>query len=326
MKRLILPGVLLGAVIVPGVAHADEIYVKGGGHVTGQIVERRADAIVVDIGIGRIGLPPSYVERIETGPSPHAVYDERAGRLAPQDSRGWVALGEWARGQDLSAKAKDAFERALAADPANAAAHRALGHVLVDGQWVTAEEANRARGLVLFEGSWISPEERKALLDERAAAAEESRARAAADSEARVREAEARADAAEAEAERAQAELEMNGSYGMGLGYGYGLGYGLGYPVAYGYPFGNGFSSCPTCARSRFHSGFQHRFPGSRAHFRSSFDRFRRLESPPVRVAPSMSTRAAPRPLVRAGAVRTGTGGTGAVHTGAVRTVPARAR
>jgi len=35
MKRLILPGVLLGVVVVPGVTRADEIYVKGGGHVMG---------------------------------------------------------------------------------------------------------------------------------------------------------------------------------------------------------------------------------------------------------------------------------------------------
>jgi hypothetical protein len=321
MKRLILPAVLLGAVFVPGVARADEIYVKGGGHVTGQIVERRADAIVVDIGIGRIGLPPSYVERIETGPSPHGVYDERAGRLAPKDTRGWAALGEWARGQDLSAKSREAFERALAADPTNAAAHRGLGHVLVDGQWLTAEEANRARGLVLFEGSWISPEERKALLDERAAAAEESRARSAADAEARVREAEARADAAEAEAERAQAELEMNGSYGGGYGspFGYGLGYG--YPFAYGY----GFAACPTCARSRVHPGFHHRFGNSRFQARSSFNSLSRLQGPSVRVV--RPTRGAPsRALVRTGGVGTGTGRTSGVPGGGARVAPARVR
>jgi hypothetical protein len=321
MKRLILPAVLLGAVFVPGVVRADDIYVKGGGHVTGQIVERRADAIVVDIGIGRIGLPPSYVERIETGPSPHGVYDERAGRLAPRDARGWVALGEWAKAEDLSAKSREAFERALAADPTNAAAHRGLGHVLVNGQWLTADEANRARGLVLFEGSWVSPEERKALLDERAAAAEESRARAAADSEARVREAEARADAAEADAERAQAELEMNGSYGGGYGYPFDYGLGYGYPFAYGY----GFATCPTCARSRFHSGFNHRFGGSRFHSHSSFNRFSRLPSPPVRVA--RPTPGGPsRPLVRTGGVPTGTGRSGGVHAGGARMAPTRVR
>src|SRR5262249_8184980 len=153
-----------------------------------------------------------------TGVSPHAAYDARAARLGPKDASGWLALAEWARGQDLSAKARDAFERALLADPTNPAAHRRPRHVPVDGQRGTAEAASRARGLVLFEGSWISQEERKAILDERAAASEESRARAESDADVRVREAEARADAAEAEAERAQADLEMNGSYGMGLG------------------------------------------------------------------------------------------------------------
>jgi hypothetical protein len=278
MKHL----VLLGFLIFPLRAEADEVFLRGGGHLTGEVVERRADSIVVDVGAGRIGLPASSVERIVPGPSPLAVYQQRAGQLGPKDAAGWLALGEWARSQDLSTKAGEAFERVLTIDPNNAAAHRALGHVQWQGAWMTAEESHRARGYVLFEGRWMSPEEREDIRAERAAAADESRA----ESDARVREAEDRADAAEEEAQRAQADLGLDSIYGGGFAY------------ASPYPYFYGFG-----ARShhRFRRGFHgrsHRFSSGRPRFDN---RFPRVQSRVVRPSPMRAVRTSPAPRPPAG-------------------------
>src|SRR5262245_37983998 len=138
MRRAVL---LLFA--LPAAARADQVFTRGGGMLEGEIVERRADAIVVDVGGGTIGLPLGYVERIVPGPSPAAQFRARAERLAAHDLAGWLAIGEWARRQDLRSQAGEAFAHVLARDPENAAAHHALGHVNVGGEWMTREEGYR---------------------------------------------------------------------------------------------------------------------------------------------------------------------------------------
>jgi hypothetical protein len=201
-RRVVLLGLALQAA---GLAAADEVFIRGGGRLSGEVVEHGPDSILVDIGTGQIGLPLSHVDRIVPGPTPVGLYRKRAASLEPDDVEGWLALGRFAREHDLETNAREAFDNVLAVDPANVAAHRALGHLQLDGRWMTRDESYLARGYVRFEGAWVTPEERRALFEDRRARAEERRTRAEAD--ARIREAEARARVAEAEAQRAEADL-----------------------------------------------------------------------------------------------------------------------
>jgi hypothetical protein len=207
-------------------AWADEVFLRGGGSIHGEIVQRTAASVVMDVGPGRMTLPMSRVHRIVATTSDLSIYRERAARLASGDVAGWIGLARWADSHDLLTQAREAYEHIVAVDPDNAAANAALGHVRLAGRWVTAEESYRARGFVPFEGSWVTPEERGAVLAGRAA---EAHARGqAAEAEARAREAEARARAAEADARRAEAETQ-NGipyPYVFGGGVIYGGGYG----------------------------------------------------------------------------------------------------
>ena len=183
---------------------ADEIVLRSGGRIMGVVAERSADSVTVDVGPGRVTLALSRVDRIIQGSSDLALYRQQAQRLAPGDVQGWLELGGWAREHDLLTQAREAVGRALAADPACAAAHQALGHMLVAGRWLTPEQAYRAQGYVPFEGRWLTPQEHEALLRERAERTAAERARI--EAEARVRETDARARAAEAETRRAEAE------------------------------------------------------------------------------------------------------------------------
>lgn len=184
-------------------ALADRVILKGGGVLSGVIVERTEKGVVLEVGPGRIGLPASRIERIEIGTSALGVYRTRAAAIPPGDAAAWAELGLWARDQGIETQARAAFEQALHADPGNADAHRALGHVLQGGAWLTREQSYRAQGLVLYEGQWMTPAERESALQERTARAAIDAARREAD--ARVREAEARAQAAEVAARRAEA-------------------------------------------------------------------------------------------------------------------------
>lgn len=204
-------------------AFPDEVYLKSGGQLSGRVVSRDATTIVVDVGAGRIGVAASAVLRIEEGRSALQEYEERAARLAPGDVDGWVSLGRWASGQGLGTQAREAYQRALGASPADARANEALGNVLLDGRWVSEEESYRARGYVKFEGEWITPTEQEALVRARANEAAQERERR--ESATRVREAEARAQEAEARARAAEAAAqEAQSSEGLPLWYGWGAG------------------------------------------------------------------------------------------------------
>jgi hypothetical protein len=211
---------LLAAVaLLNGAAAADEVFLKGGGQLSGRIVSRSATTIEVDVGAGRIGVPASSVVRIEEGRSALQEYEERASRLAAGDVDGWVALAGWAEARGLGTQAREAYHRALAASPGDPRANEALGNVNVDGRWVSEEESYRQRGYVKFEGEWMTPAEQEAIRRERAAGDERDRERR--EAERRVREAEARAEEAEARAREAEAEPA---SEGIPLWYGWGAG------------------------------------------------------------------------------------------------------
>jgi len=239
MKRIIVLGVLLTG----PAAWADQVFLRGGGSIHGEVVRRTESSVVMEVGPGRMTLPMSRVDRIVATTSDLSIYRERAARLAPGDLAGWLGLARWADGRDLLTQAREAYERIVAVDPENAAANAALGRVRLAGRWVTAEESYRARGYVELDGGWVTPEERSAVLAERAA---EARARElTAEAAARAREAEARARTAEADARRAEAQAQ--GSYS-----------GIPYPYVYG---GGGVLIGPGIHGVRPHHGQRSRVP-----------------------------------------------------------------
>ncbi len=204
----------------PSLAHADSVFLKGGGQINGEVVEQRADAVVVEVGPGRITLPMRSVARVVSNRTDLGLYHTRAAALAARDVAGWLSLAAWAHSRELATQAREAYERVLAVDPLNADAHLALGHV-------------RMGGLVEFEGTWMSPDERQMRVAEQAAMAQERQAIREADArareaEARAREAAARADAAEADAR--QARTAQAGEGGIPYPWVFGPSYGTGIP------------------------------------------------------------------------------------------------
>jgi hypothetical protein len=222
---------LFSTAVLSPAASADEVFLVGGGRIVGEVVAKDADTVVIEVSAGRVTLPARRVVRVASGTSALAVYRDRAARLQPDDLQGWLALGLWARNNDLITLANDAFARAIAIDPGNEMAQRALGNVQFDGQWMTQAQSYRARGYIEYEGEWMTPEQAQIVAGQRMAEAEARRA----EREAAAREREAEARAAQAEAERAAAEAAAAASGGIPYGgvYGYG-GYGPIYGGGYG--------------------------------------------------------------------------------------------
>ena len=236
-----LYGFLMAASLAAVTAPGDEVFLHGGGRVSGVVVERTERAVVIETGPGRVTLPMTRVERIVDGRSSLNVYQERAGSLSPGDANGWANLARWAADHDLVTQSRSAWQRVLAVDPQNPEANAALGRVSLDGAWMSADDAYRARGFVQYDGRWMTPAEHAASVRERAA--DEEAQLAAREANLRVREAEARAQEAEARARDAQAGSDYSDSgipyypyvypgYGAGYGNGYGNGYRPMHPVA----------------------------------------------------------------------------------------------
>jgi hypothetical protein len=195
VKRAIVV-VLLAA----GPAFADEVYLKGGGRFSGQIVEQTTDSVTVDIGGGYLTAPMSTVVRIVKGVSPLEEYRARAATIPEGDAEAWRELARWAQSKTLSSQAWEAYSQVVAILPDDDEANRALGRVLLNGRWVTEEESYQARGYVKFENQWMTPAERQAILAERKAQEQADR---------QANEAEVRAIQAEIDAEKQRADEEF---------------------------------------------------------------------------------------------------------------------
>ena len=214
----------LAATVLAAPAFSDEILLRGGGRVSGVIVERTKDSVTIETAPGRLTLSMKRVERIVESRSAVEEFQERAAALAAGDAAGWAALARWAADRDLVTHSREAWQRVLAVDPSNPEANEALGRVQLEGGWVSEGEAYRARGYVEYEGRWVTPAEHEALVRQRAA--DEAGERERREADLRVREAEARAREAEARAREAEAAADTSvpdGSIPLWWGWGSGF-------------------------------------------------------------------------------------------------------
>jgi hypothetical protein len=226
MRRAFQTACLLAVVLAPAIASADDVYLKGGGRISGRITQQTDTMVEVDVGAGLVSVRLESVARIEKGRSKLDDFDERAAKLGARDREGWLALGRWASDQGLGKQSRQVYQHVLTFAPGDPEANRALGRVELDGRWVTEDEAYAARGYVRFEGEWVTPAERESILAERAAQAEAERQQI--ENDARVRDAELRAEEAEARAADAEERAAEQPVVGIPIWWG---GWGVGPPV-----------------------------------------------------------------------------------------------
>jgi hypothetical protein len=149
-------------------AAADTLVLENGLRLEG-VVERTADGYAVTRDGRRWTFPAGAVAEVQSGESAIEVFARRAAALEAGDAAGWYRLGLFAREAGLPNKARQAFERVLAADPEHRAARRELGYERVDGRWLARHEAMRQKGFVFAGGQWVLPEEADRRMREGAA-------------------------------------------------------------------------------------------------------------------------------------------------------------
>jgi hypothetical protein len=215
VKRLV---VIIMMAAVP--ALADDVFLRGGGKITGQIIDQTSESVTVDIGGGTITAKMSSVVKIDKKESPLQEYRKRAAAIPAGDAEAWRKLARWAQGYSLSSQARQAYREVLKILPDDEEANKALGMVKLDGKWVTQEESYRARGYVQFEGTWMTPAEKQSMIAERQAQkAKAEAARQANDAKVAQIEAEQQADQQRQQEERDRLDANNNTVYwGWGAG------------------------------------------------------------------------------------------------------------
>jgi hypothetical protein len=143
---------------------------------------------IVDIKLKTIGgvmkFNRSQFKSVEKKLNPRdkklADYKKKAAQLEEIDAAGWLDLAIWAGRNRLRREERAAALRSLEIDPdhkKNTAAHRILGHVLREGQWLTASEVKelegqaeaqkveemRAKGFVKVGKRWVNQEEKERI-------------------------------------------------------------------------------------------------------------------------------------------------------------------
>jgi hypothetical protein len=212
MKRGIVLIVLAAAPVF-----ADDVYLRGGGQITGEIIEQTEDSVTVDVGGGgTITAGMSSVVRIEKGTSPLQEYRARAMSVPEGDAEAWRELARWATNRALSSQALKAWTEVVSILPEDPEANHALGQVQLNGQWVSEEEGYRAQGYIEFEGQWMTPAERQAILADRQNR-EEAERRA---NEARIKEIDAEIEEEKQRKEDARREAWNRNPVPWGWGYG----------------------------------------------------------------------------------------------------------
>ncbi|RPI73865.1 MAG: hypothetical protein EHM42_15930, partial [Planctomycetaceae bacterium] len=139
-----------------------------GGVVRGEIVSEGVDpqdsalVVVKTLSSAVVQIAGADVQSLHRRKLVHEEYVSRAREVA-DTVEAQSELAEWCRRQGLLNYRKAHFERILELDPQHAAAHKALGHTLRDGIWMTADEYQESRGYVRHRGKWILPQERELL-------------------------------------------------------------------------------------------------------------------------------------------------------------------
>jgi hypothetical protein len=169
-----LCALFLSGAASPALAHV--VTTKDGKTYEGKVVEQDDAKVVVETTFDGVKeLARADVVKIDTTVPP--LREQLAFRLgdAKEDAKALLEVADWAKRNKFGKPDLDPiYERVVAADPANARARKALGHVKVGAVWMTpaekaaadaaAEEAaQRAKGLVPHEGRWVTPQEKDAL-------------------------------------------------------------------------------------------------------------------------------------------------------------------
>lgn len=163
---------LLGAcccVLAPtGAAWGDLIKLKNGGELRGRIQQRRTGpaenqpTTIRTLSGALVVVDPAEIEFVTRRSLKVEHYESRA-RATPDTVEDQWELAEWCRRNRLTTQRDEHLERVVELAPDHEEAHRALGHMLQDGEWTSRDAIMKAQGYVKYRGRYVSAQELESI-------------------------------------------------------------------------------------------------------------------------------------------------------------------
>lgn len=158
-------------------ALGDRITLRGGGQVKGKLIPDKANPGQLLL-LGEVGRTPMVLKKdqvvqvvAEKGPLDDYILLRQKDRATADQE---YELGVWCEEHNLKDMAQVHFDQTVKRDSTHELAHRKLGHVLLEGRWLNADEVKEAQGMIRYKGRWMTPEEKERLEMLAATAAEGS--------------------------------------------------------------------------------------------------------------------------------------------------------
>lgn len=158
-------------------ARADRIHLRGGGEISGVVLDdpEQPDRVVVQTeGSARpLVLDKGQVVRVTPVPGPLDEYVAGRDGVEPT-AQAQYDFALWCEESKLPGPAQIHYQKAVAIDPNFGPAHKKLGHVRQASRWVTYDQQREAQGLIKHKGRWISQAEKRRLDAQAATSSEQA--------------------------------------------------------------------------------------------------------------------------------------------------------
>lgn len=153
------------AQIAPTAAQADIARLKNGGQLRGEVEPSDDDGPEIELRTltgGRVVIDRQHLVVVTQRRKVIEIYETKAKSAADTVDAQW-ALAEWCRDNHLNAQRRVHLQNVVRLDVNHEKAHRLLGQVLRNGEWVDKDEALLKRGYVRHNGEIVTLQEREML-------------------------------------------------------------------------------------------------------------------------------------------------------------------
>lgn len=145
------------------IASADEVMLKGGGSIYGEIVSREDGRVVLKTEYGSVTFPNEDIEKVVLSTPLEKEIRNKVRALPASDTSNRIRLASKASEAGLSELSRNIYTQVVAIDPDQKTAREALGYVMFEGEWVSVQEKNLHPGLVPYQSRWVTRAERDEL-------------------------------------------------------------------------------------------------------------------------------------------------------------------
>ncbi len=147
---------LLVFAVTTVVVHADEIHLKDGRRITGQVRSEKNGKVTIERTYGMLTIDKSDVVKIVR--QNNDVFDrfDMLNSRAAEDSGKILQLASWCKKNGLTFRMREAAKKLIAVDKDHAGAHKLLSQVKFGNKWVARSKAFSKAGRIRHKGSWLS--------------------------------------------------------------------------------------------------------------------------------------------------------------------------